>query len=135
MSTGFDALDTVLGGLYWGDNVVWQFDRATRTPFFRAIASQDDAFDTKTVISLGGPAEIGDVPGLGLINAGSGSDLAQPAGLLLEIHRLCHPNARRLLLFDSLDRMVRNWGVNGGADSSLAVAPFCSRWERSRTGQ
>lgn len=113
VSTGLDALDSTLGGLYWGDNVVWLLDGATGTPFYRAIASQDDAFDTKTVVSLGGPIQIDDVMGLGLIEAGPGSDLAQPADLLLEIHRRCHPHARRLLLFDSLDRMVHHWGVTG----------------------
>jgi transcriptional regulator with XRE-family HTH domain len=112
VSTGLDALDATLGGLYWGDNVVWLLEGAATSPFYRAIASQHDAFDTKTVISLGGPAEIDDVAGLGLIEAGPGSDLAQPADLLLEIHRLCRPQARRLLLFDSLDRMVANWGVS-----------------------
>ena len=25
-STGLGALDEVLGGLYWGENVVWQFE-------------------------------------------------------------------------------------------------------------
>jgi transcriptional regulator with XRE-family HTH domain len=113
VSTGLDALDATLGGLFWGDNVVWLLDGPSVKPFYRAIAGQDDAFDTKTVVSLGDPEQVEDVAGLGLIKAGAGSDLAQPADLLLEIHRLCHPRARRLLLFDSLDRMVRAWGVNG----------------------
>ena len=38
VSTGLDALDAVLGGLYWGDNVVWQLDGAPVEPFYRAIA-------------------------------------------------------------------------------------------------
>lgn len=124
VSTGLDALDATLGGLYWGDNVVWLLDGATTTPFYRAIASQEDAFDSKTRISLGGPAQIGDVEGIGLIEAGQGSDLVQPADLLLEIHRLCHPHARRLLLFDSLDRMVDSWGVSGARGFFARCCPL-----------
>ena len=78
VSTGLDALDAVLGGLFWGDNVVWLLDGPSMRPFYRAIAGQDDAFDTKTVVSLGGPEQVQDVAGLALIRAGAGSDLPQP---------------------------------------------------------
>ena len=111
VSTGIGALDAVLGGLYWGDNVVWQLDGAPVEPFYRAIARQKRVFDSKTVVSLGG-ADVCDVPGLAVIDAGHGSNLAQPADLLREIHRHCRPRGRRLLLFAPLDRMVRAWGVN-----------------------
>ena len=53
VSTGLEALDEVLGGLYWGDNVVWQLDRAPVEPFYRAIASLSDVFETRTLVSLG----------------------------------------------------------------------------------
>ena len=32
VSTGLEALDEVLGGRYWGDNLVWQLDRAPGEP-------------------------------------------------------------------------------------------------------
>jgi Helix-turn-helix len=124
VSTGLDALDAVLGGLFWGDNVVWQLDGATVRPFYRAIASQRDAFDTKTVVSLGGPVQIDDVAGLGMIEADPGGELAQPGDLLLEIHRLCHPHARRLLLFDSLDLMVRSWGASSARGFFARCCPL-----------
>ena len=38
VTTGLGALDDVLGGLYWGDNVVWQLDSAPAEPFYEAIA-------------------------------------------------------------------------------------------------
>src|ERR1039457_2683273 len=46
VSTGIDALDAVLGGLYWGDNVVWQLDAAPVEPFYGAIAALSETFDT-----------------------------------------------------------------------------------------
>jgi transcriptional regulator with XRE-family HTH domain len=111
VSTGLDALDEVLGGLYWGDNVVWQLDRAPVEPFYRAIADLSEVFDTKTVVSFGVAVNTYGAPGLSVIDAGPGSPLAQPAELLREIHLLCRRRARRLLLFETTDSMVRAWGV------------------------
>jgi len=111
VSTGIGALDAVLGGLYWGDNVVWQLDGAPVEPFYRAIARQSRVFDSKTVVSLG-DADVCNVPGLDVIDAGPGSKLAQPADLLRAVHRLCRPRGRRLLLFGPLEHMVREWGAN-----------------------
>jgi XRE family transcriptional regulator, regulator of sulfur utilization len=112
VSTGFDALDAVLGGLYWGDNVVWQLDGAPMEPFYSAIASLTEAFETRTFISLGSAVDSFEIPGLEVIDAGPSSDLAQPADLLREIHRICHPRRHRLLLFEPLDSMVRAWGAS-----------------------
>ena len=112
VSTGIDALDGVLGGLYWGDNVVWQLDGAPVEPFYRAIARLSEAFDTRIFISLGNAADAFDHRGLAVIDAGPGSELASPTDLLREIHRVCHPRGRRLLLFESLDSMVREWGAS-----------------------
>jgi transcriptional regulator with XRE-family HTH domain len=124
VSTGLDALDAVLGGLYWGDNVVWQLDGARIEPFFRAIAGLIEVFETRTVVSLGSAVDAFDVPGLAVIDAGPGSDLAQPADLLREIHRLCHPRGRRLLLFESMDSMVRAWGANSTRDFFARCCPL-----------
>lgn len=109
--TGLGALDEVLGGLYWGENVVWQLDGAPVEPFYRAIAWLNEVFETKTVISLGSAVNTYGVPGLAIIDAGAGTDLAQPAELVREIDRLCHPRGHRLLLFESLDSIVRAWGA------------------------
>jgi len=117
VSTGLEALDEVLGGLYWGDNVVWQLDRVSVEPFYRAIASSE-VFDTKTVVSVGAAVNTYGVPGLGIIDAGG------PADLLREIHRLCHPRRHRLLLFESLDSMVRAWGPAGTREFFARCCPM-----------
>jgi transcriptional regulator with XRE-family HTH domain len=124
VSTGLDALDGVLGGLYWGDNVVWQLDGAPIKPFYTAIAAQGDAFESRTLVSMGTPTEEFEVGGLGLIDASSGTALDQPAELLREIHRVCHPKTRRLLLFESLDEMVRQWGSSGARGFFARCCPM-----------
>ncbi len=124
VSTGLEALDEVLGGLYWGDNVVWQLDRAPVEPFYQAIASASEVFDSKTVVSVGAAVNTYGVPGLGIIDAGPGSELVQPAELLREIHRLCHPRRHRLLLFESLDSMVRAWGAAGTREFFARCCPL-----------
>ena len=124
VSTGLEALDEVLGGLYWGDNVVWQLDRAPVEPFYQAIASLSEVFDTKTVVSLGAAVNTYGVPGLAIVDAGPGSELTQPADLLREIHRRCHPRRHRLLLFESLDSMVRTWGAAGTREFFARCCPL-----------
>jgi transcriptional regulator with XRE-family HTH domain len=119
VSTGLEALDEVLGGgLYWGDNVVWQLDRAPVEPFYRAIAGVSDVFETKTLVSLGAAVNTYGIPGLSVIHA------EQPADLLREIHRLCHPRGHRLLLFESVDSMVRSWGGSGAREFFARCCPL-----------
>ncbi len=123
-STGLEALDAVLGGLYWGDNVVWELDGAPAEPFYRAIASVGGVFDTKTAITLGRSIDRYAAAGLSVIDAGPRSELAQPADLLREIHRLCQPRGRRLLLFDTLDTMVHAWGANATREFFARCCPL-----------
>lgn len=110
VSTGIGALDEVLGGLYWGDNVVWELDQAPADEFYAAIAGLPEAFETRLFITVGGqsPRAPADVA---VLAAGPGSRLAGPADVLHEVQRLCHPPGRRLLMFDTLDRMVAVWGA------------------------
>jgi transcriptional regulator with XRE-family HTH domain len=111
VSTGIASLDDVLGGLYWGDNVVWELDHTPADDLYAAIAELPDAFDMTAFIALAGPPEP-TVPGsTPVIDAGPGTALATPADVLEEIQRRCREPGRRLLLFDSLDRMVRAWGA------------------------
>ena len=68
VSTGIDALDAVLGGLYWGDNVVWQLDAAPVEPFYGAIAALSETFETRAFIALGSDADTFEAYGLSLIH-------------------------------------------------------------------
>jgi transcriptional regulator with XRE-family HTH domain len=123
-STGLDALDAVLGGLYWGDNVVWALDGAPAEPFYRAIANAGGVFDSKTAITLGRSIGRYAAAGLSVIDAGPRSKLAQPADLLREIGRLCQPGGRRLLLFDTLDTMAHAWGANATREFFARCCPL-----------
>jgi transcriptional regulator with XRE-family HTH domain len=113
VSTGIGELDAVLGELYWGDNVVWELEASCADPFYAAIAGLEDAFETRTFISVGGSMELGDAAAINVIKAGPGTPLPGPGELLREVQRLCHAPSRRLLLFESLDSMARVWGANG----------------------
>jgi transcriptional regulator with XRE-family HTH domain len=118
VSTGFDALDDVLGGLFWGDNVVWQFDGTPVAPFYSAIANQSAVFETKAVVAVGSAVNTYGIPGVTILNA------ASPGDLLHEVHRLCHPRGHRLVLFESLNSMVRAWGLSATREVFARCCPM-----------
>lgn len=114
VSTGIAALDEVLGGLYWGDNVVWDLDHTHGDDLYGAIAGLSEAFDTRTFIALGGDGGAGaspPPPRVDVLRAGPGTPLGGAADLLHDIERRCRTAGRRLLLFDSLNRMIGLWGA------------------------
>ena len=123
-STGLEPLDAVLDRLYWGDNVVWQLDGAPVAPFYNAIARSDQHLGTRTLIAIGPESPPVTAPGLQLLRAGPGTELAHPADLLREVHRICHTGEHRLLLFDSLDSMVAAWGSNGARGFFARCCPL-----------
>ena len=124
VSTGLDPLDAVLGGLYRGDNVVWDLDGAPVQPFYDAIAQRADAFDSRTLV-LFGDSDIGlSATGLKVMRAGPGTSLSHPVELLREIHRICQPGGRQLMLFDSLDRLVAAWGTSGARGFFARCCPM-----------
>lgn len=124
VSTGLPALDDVLDALYWGDNVVWDLAAGDVEPFYAAITRVEGAFDTKVFVSLDGDGAADGLEGVSVLDAGPTSPLAQPIDLLREIQRLCRSSQRRLLLFDSLDEMVRAWGANNARGFFARCCPF-----------
>jgi transcriptional regulator with XRE-family HTH domain len=124
VSTGVSALDDVLGGLYWGDNVVWDLAAGEALPYYAAITGVPDAFDTRVFVSLDGPGAAEEIGGVSVLAAGSSTPLAQPIDLLHEIQRLCRTSHRRLFLFDSLDAMVRAWGAQSTRGFFARCCPF-----------
>jgi transcriptional regulator with XRE-family HTH domain len=117
-------LDVVLDRLYWGDNVVWQLDGASVEPFYDAIARAAEHFESRTLIALGDDPPPVAARGLEVLRAGPGTDLAHPADLLREVHRICHAGEHRLLLFDSLDNMARAWGSSGARGFFARCCPL-----------
>src|SRR5690554_5860711 len=77
-STGIDALDDLLGGLVWGDNVVWVGDDLVLHEFIE-----------HALLATGGPATLvvtndplpEDLPGVEILDARAGHALADPVAL------------------------------------------------------
>jgi len=112
-SSGIDALDAALGGIYWGDNVVWEREEsASVEPFYKAISQAGEEYHFAGVVTLTRPPDEvrAAYPGFEVLDATPGAALAQPAPLLTEIRRVCRSDERDLLLFDSLEAMSERWG-------------------------
>ena len=121
-ATGVAALDAALGGLFWGDNVVFAVaDGATADPFYRAIVASDVPYDRRLFVRLqdGSPA----YEGFDLLDAGPNSRLAQPAPLLHAVFERCRGAERNLLLFAGLDVMAARWGADVAARFFATCCP------------
>lgn len=113
-TTGIAELDAALGGLFWGDNVVWEAeDPAGLEPFLHAVNEARERYDVAAYVTLTRPpAEIASVhPGLDVIDARPGTALAQPRALIDAVRQACSPRRRDLILFDSLEAMSASWGA------------------------
>jgi len=111
-STGLAELDQLLGGLYWGDNVVWSSEEAGgEEPFYDAVAAISREYDASAYVTLDRDPEHlrGRYPELEIVDA-RGEPLSQPRPLLDEVGRWSAQPGKRLLLFDSLDAMSARWG-------------------------
>jgi transcriptional regulator with XRE-family HTH domain len=112
-ATGIEQLDLALGGLYWGDNVVWEPEEGGSVePFYRSILAHVGDYRYAGYVTLSrDPREIeAAYPGLKVVDARPGSELAQPGPLLNEIRTLCQRVERDLLIFDPLEMMSEEWG-------------------------
>ena len=110
-STGVDELDRTLGGLFWGDNVVFEVaEPAAVEPFYRAVGGVEGQYDGRLYIGLsGGPPP---VERFALVDARADGELAQPAPLLRAIFERCRHAERNLLLFDPMESMIARWGAD-----------------------
>ncbi|MGH3845319.1 MAG: helix-turn-helix domain-containing protein [Pseudonocardiaceae bacterium] len=110
-STGIAELDHVLGGLFWGDNVVFEVtDRPAAEPFYRAVAAVEEHYDQRLRVILS--YEPTDIRGFDVIHAYPGSELAQPAPVLRAIVERCRRSERNLVLFEAIEAMVERWGAD-----------------------
>ncbi|HET6173554.1 MAG TPA: XRE family transcriptional regulator [Gaiellales bacterium] len=111
-TSGIADLDRTLGGLFWGDNVVWEVRRqASVEPFVRALVSAGGQAEAFAHVSFGG----GELPagerGIELIDASADGPYARPGELLGAVRAYAKRAERTILVFDPLDAMAERWGV------------------------
>ena len=114
-TSGLPELDAVLGGVYWGDNVVWEPDGSSSVePFYRAVSHDTEGYHYAGYITLDrSPESIRELyPALEVIDARPGAEFARPTDLLAAIRQRCRRFERDLLLFDSLEGMAAAWGAD-----------------------
>jgi transcriptional regulator with XRE-family HTH domain len=114
--TGVAELDRALGGLYWGDNVVWVWEGgglSSQGLFYDAIAQRREDFGTTGyIVASRDPAEVRRRwPWIEIIDARMGGRLTSPRSLLEAIRQFCVRTRRPLLLFDSLEPLSGRWGM------------------------
>ena len=119
--TGLAELDRALGGLYWGDNVVWVWeggDSSSQGLFYDAIARRREAYGrTGYIVASSDPAEVtARWPWIEILDARAGTPAASPRGLLDAVRRFCARARRPLLLFDSLEALSGRWGMRTAGD-------------------
>ena len=113
-STGIAELDHTLGGLFWGDNVVFEVaDPPAAEPFYRAVVAVEEHYDQVLYVALSG--EPTQLRGFDLIHARPGSELSQPAPLLRAIIERCRHGERNLVLFEAMETMIERWGADVAA--------------------
>jgi transcriptional regulator with XRE-family HTH domain len=119
--TGVAELDRALGGLYWGDNVVWVWEGgelSTQRLFYDAIAQRREDFGRAGyVVASSDPAEVkARWPWIEILDARAGTPVASPRSLLEAIRQFCVSARRPLLLFDSLEALSSRWGMRIASD-------------------
>jgi transcriptional regulator with XRE-family HTH domain len=120
-ATGVAELDRALGGLYWGDNVVWVWEAgglSAQWLFYDAIAQRREDFGAAGyVVADTDPAEVtARWPWLEIIDARAGTPAASPRGLLEAARQFCTRTRRPLLLFDSMEALTGRWGMKTAGD-------------------
>ena len=107
-TSGIDDLDRTLGGLFWGDNVVWQVRRqASAEPFIDALVAVGGQADAVAHVALEPGRRY---PGIDVIDASAGGPNARPGELLSAVRSYAARAERTILVFDSLDAMAERWG-------------------------
>jgi transcriptional regulator with XRE-family HTH domain len=112
-STGIAGLDTVLGGLIPGDNVVWVAERAGPYEVAeRAFIAQAGREGRRCiyVTALHDPVDLGLGPDVEIIDARPGRPDAPPAALAAEIERRARQDSLNSFVIDDVDTLAGRWG-------------------------
>lgn len=126
-SSGIAELDAALGGVYWGDNVVWQTEEsADPDPFYAAIAATTPSYHAATIVTVSrDPAEeSAEYPAVAVLDARPSAPVGQPGPLLAAVAQACGAGRRDLILFDSLDAMAANWGSDNARRFFTRTCPM-----------
>src|SRR5262245_2176799 len=106
-TSGVPALDQTLGGLFWGDNVVWEVGHGeTILPFEHAITAAADLFSFSAYVTVSrSPEQVHvDHPGLEVLDLRAGHGAEDAATALRRVEELCVRNGPGgLLLFEPLE--------------------------------
>lgn len=112
-STGVVELDAALGGLFWGDNVVWELEEgAPFAPFVTALLSGRDQFSHVVLVKLDDDLEplAAAYPDVEVLDARPGFAIENAGALLDAVRERVQRTPRALVVFDSLDRVSDRWG-------------------------
>ena len=110
-SSGVAELDQVLGGLFWGDNVVFEVaGSASAEPFYRAVATAERDYDQSLYVTVSGEASA--VATSDVIDVRGGGSVAEPAPLLRAVVDRCRHGDRNLVLFEPMESMIERWGAD-----------------------
>ncbi len=106
-TTGSSDLDRALGGLYWGDNVVFEVRGAGQAdPFFAALAAETGQSGAIARVQLDDRPGVGDT-----VIDGRVGQQERPGALLQAVRAFGRSHERSVLLFDPIDTMVERWGA------------------------
>jgi transcriptional regulator with XRE-family HTH domain len=110
-TSGIADLDRTLGGLFWGDNVVWEVRRhASVEPFVRALVSAGGQAEAFAHVSFGND-HVAAETGVEIIDASADGPHARPGELLTAVRAFARRAERTILVFDPLDAMAERWGA------------------------
>lgn len=112
-STGVAGLDAALGGLFWGDNVVWEVEEGgSLDPFVTALLGAREQFSRVVFVKFEGEPEQlrASYPDVEVLDARPESSIENPGALLSAVRERIQRAPRALLVFDSLDALSDRWG-------------------------
>jgi transcriptional regulator with XRE-family HTH domain len=110
-TSGIADLDRTLGGLFWGDNVVWEIRRhASVEPFVRALVAAGGQAEAFAHVALGTGETMVSGDGIDVIDASADGPNSRPGELLSAVRSYAGRAERTILVFDALDAMAERWG-------------------------
>jgi transcriptional regulator with XRE-family HTH domain len=120
-------LDGVMGGLYWGDNVLWEApELADVRPFVDAFARGRASYGSAfAVVGERTPEEAAAaLPGFAVLDARPGQELAHLPALLAAIRRVAERGRPTALVFDPIDGFARAWGAEAATAFFVRCCPL-----------